>query len=118
MRHPSKLFGKSIECAHIDLHNTMILESHVVCAAHEKCLSLEDDSQYFGPSFHSVAESLREKGLISKHPTNHACALLYHTAEPPASQISLRMIDPERYSIIEEKCFYISKVKTYVNLGI
>ncbi|KAI9127409.1 hypothetical protein K1719_001968 [Acacia pycnantha] len=60
-----KLFGRPIECCHVDAQNKQVLEQHLVCAAHEHPLSVLYDEQYFGSCLESALISLKARGYLS-----------------------------------------------------
>ncbi|KAL4447650.1 hypothetical protein ABPG75_004869 [Micractinium tetrahymenae] len=104
MRHPEQLFGRPIEKAMVDARNPSILEAHAACAAAEAPLLLDDDQRFFGPTLPAVAARLQAASLLGRHPLNPTARALHYIGAVgnPASKVSLRAIDPERYAIVEE----------------
>eukprot|EP00891_Asterochloris_glomerata_P009914 jgi/Astpho2/9914/e_gw1.00152.3.1_t len=105
MTHPDRLFSRPIERAHVDAQNTQLLEQHVCCASAELPVILGQDAPFFGPKLERVMTSLHQQGLLGRHPQSVASELALHYVGPsdiPAAAVSLRAIDPERYSIVNE----------------
>ncbi|KAI8994891.1 P-loop containing nucleoside triphosphate hydrolase protein [Pilobolus umbonatus] len=55
-KHPTVLFEKRPDKVSINLENSIILESHLQCAAEEHIIDADKDEIYFGPSIRSVCE--------------------------------------------------------------
>lgn len=106
MRNPRDLFGRPIENALIDPDNVHILKMHLPCAARELPLSVDprpgsrllDDEALFGPGFAEAMRELEEAGILAYR--GHRW---YYTGRDyPASRVSLRTIDSDRFLIVEE----------------
>ena len=102
MTHPQKLFGRPIETAHIDLSNPQLLLQHISCASFEKEIDVETDIEYFGQFLKPITIKLQNSKIVSPHPTRNDQKLYHVGGGTPARGVSLRAIDPERYSIIDE----------------
>ena len=106
MRHPDKLFGRSIEEAKINLANFQIVESHMKCASYELPLAAERDRAIFceknGLVFESCVKTLLESGDVCPHPGMPGLLHYCGKQEYPAKVISLRDIDAERYKVVDE----------------
>lgn len=112
----------------LDPHNSIVLSSHLLCAAKELPLLPGPDSALFGPrQLAAAATQLHKAGLLGKGPQDPVTldptlgfshpsqasgfsvsgleglgfAALHYTGpvQNPASEISLRTIDPERFII-------------------
>ena len=59
MNHPETFFGKTNEAARISPSNPYVLKPHLLCAAYESPLTL-DDTKYFGPDLLWYADELIE----------------------------------------------------------
>ncbi|KAK9795209.1 hypothetical protein WJX73_000198 [Symbiochloris irregularis] len=101
---PPLLFGRAIEQSQVDPGNAQLMMQHVACAGLELPVLLEEDQAYFGHDLPHVAQHLKSLGLLSRHPEMRTDHSLHYVGPQsnPASSVSLRAIDPERYSIINE----------------
>ncbi|KAG2208134.1 hypothetical protein INT47_010496 [Mucor saturninus] len=52
--HPSVLFEKTPDILSIDLENSIVLESHIQCAAEELPIDTDKDEMYFGPNLDKI----------------------------------------------------------------
>jgi DEAD/DEAH box helicase domain-containing protein len=68
MRHPEVFFDKPHEHAIIDLSNPYILSGHLMCAASEMPIRLEDDGIYFVDDTEDVLKALETHGLVQNTP--------------------------------------------------
>ena len=59
MRHPESFFGKSHESARISPANPYIMKPHLICAAYEAPLTM-NDTEFFGPELLWYADELIE----------------------------------------------------------
>ncbi|KAK2075786.1 hypothetical protein QBZ16_001527 [Prototheca wickerhamii] len=104
---PDRLFGGAVERAVVDVANAAVLEAHAACAALETPLVLCSgmDLDLFGPVFFEGAEREGRLGLLARHPAAAPGEPVLHyagRAPHPASKISLRAIDPDRFAILDE----------------
>jgi DEAD/DEAH box helicase domain-containing protein len=79
----------------VDLENKVILESHLQCAADEMPLSVEADSQYFGPLLRTVCDTRLTKdteGWYHTHPNYRP---------RPAGHVSLRGGEEVKYTVVD-----------------
>lgn len=61
MSNPDEIFTKPNSELQVDLHNILVLEGHIQCAAFELPIHPETDKVYFGPLIHKFAKNrLRE----------------------------------------------------------
>jgi ATP-dependent helicase YprA (DUF1998 family) len=96
-KNPEKLFGRPVESAFVDVSNPVALQAHAACAAFEVQLDPElDSTHYFGANFAAAVAALQEKGTLGRN------FLYAGIAQNPASTITLRSIDPGKFSIIDE----------------
>ena len=100
LAHPEKLFSRPIEAALVDVTNPCALQAHITCAAYEAQLNCGTDAtpEFFGSGFAAAVASLQSRGILGRN-------LLYTgPANNPASKVTLRAIDPGRFSILDESC--------------
>ncbi|XP_014494554.1 uncharacterized protein LOC106756587 isoform X7 [Vigna radiata var. radiata] len=109
MRHPNKLFGRPIECCHVDSQNKKILEQHLVCAAHEHPLSVNYDEHYFGPCLESVIISLKAAGYLSSILSSDSSRIWNYIGPEklPSHAVNIRAIETVRYSVIDQKKYQV-----------
>ncbi|EFJ42855.1 hypothetical protein VOLCADRAFT_97014 [Volvox carteri f. nagariensis] len=127
VRHPEQLFGRPVESVQVDVNQPDVLQQHLLCAALEHPLLLQQDLPLFGHNMPLAVQQLISNCLLSSrlppplHP--HAPRRLedhYHPDLPlqppgcsaplvycgphdqPAAAVSLRAIDPERFVIWDE----------------
>ena len=67
LHHPDAVLGTPVERAVLDPANPQVLMPHLMAAAAELPLTL-DDEQYFGPSMHAMLDSLVERRLLRRRP--------------------------------------------------
>jgi DEAD/DEAH box helicase domain-containing protein len=92
MRYPREFFGKNCEEAVLNFLNPYIQRGHVLCAAKEIPLTGEDE-KYFGSGLKRTVELLEGEGLLTGGDSKSA------VDSNPHSQVSIRGIDKEAYSI-------------------
>lgn len=92
MRYPKEFFGKNCEEAVLNVLNPYIQRGHVLCAAKEMPITIQDE-KYFGSGLKRIIELLEEEGLLTGGDSKSA------VDSNPHSQISIRGIDKEAYSI-------------------
>jgi len=68
MRHPRIFFGESYEHAIIDLSNPYIISGHLMCAASELPIKVNEDRVYFGEDCEDILEFLEEQSLLQPTP--------------------------------------------------
>jgi DEAD/DEAH box helicase domain-containing protein len=89
----------------LDPCNAVVLDSHLTCAAHELPLLPGPDGELFGAEQLSAAATrLRAAALLGRGPHDPAAlgALHYTGTSPnPATGVSLRTIDPDRFIIYD-----------------
>ncbi|KAF6140055.1 hypothetical protein GIB67_001796 [Kingdonia uniflora] len=105
MKFPQKLFGRPIECCHIDAQNKQVLEQHLACAAFELPLSLFYDEKYFGPGLNSAIPALKNKGLLISYPSRDSLAKIWSYIgheKKPSHAVSIRAIEAEKYKVVDK----------------
>ncbi|KAI3953666.1 hypothetical protein MKW98_017490 [Papaver atlanticum] len=106
MKSPQKLFGRPIECCHVDSQNKQVLEQHLMCAAVEHPLNMLYDDKYFGPSLHNAILALTNKGCLSYHPMHDSSTRIWSYIgheKRPSHAISIRAIETEKYKLINNE---------------
>lgn len=95
--HPEYFFGRNFEAAIIDLDNPKILGRHLLCAAFEGPLSV-DDRTYFGESFEVALHLLLSSGELKERKGK------FYIAAPgyPAQKVNIRSASQSSYDIVEE----------------
>ncbi|UCG03240.1 MAG: DEAD/DEAH box helicase [Candidatus Heimdallarchaeota archaeon] len=84
-KHPDYFLEKNPENAIIDLHNPYILKGHILCAAAELPLTLNEIQQIWGDQGKIIAQELRQEELVKIVPAG----LTSSSPKRPASVISL-----------------------------
>ncbi len=97
IRHPRYFFDQTPEAAVMDPENDAILRSQLACAAAELPLS-ESDGALFGPRAAATVDALTGEGYLAAIRGRHYWAV----ADPPARQVSLRLMSSDTVTIIEE----------------
>lgn len=96
MRHPEALFGRSPENATIEWRNPYIVVRHLVCAAYELPIDVEDE-RYFGPDLLPMLKLLAEDERLKER----AGRYYYVDRDYPAAEIKLRTASDENFTIFE-----------------
>ena len=87
-KHPKYFLEKNPENAIIDLNNPYILKGHILCAAAELPLSLDEIQQIWGEKGRIVAQELKQEELVKIVPAG----LTSSSPNRPASVISLNSV--------------------------
>ena len=98
MNHPETFFGKTNEAARISPSNPYVLKPHLLCAAYESPLTL-DDTQYFGPDLLWYADELIEDEFM------HSRLGRWHLRPEityPSQQVNIRSASSAFYTLVEE----------------
>ncbi|RZC61035.1 hypothetical protein C5167_022799 [Papaver somniferum] len=106
MKSPQKLFGRPIECCHVDSQNKQVLEQHLMCAAEEHPLNMLHDEKYFGPGLHNAILALTNKGCLSYHPMHDSSTRIWSYIgheKRPSHATSIRAIETEKYKLINNE---------------
>ncbi|KAJ7978775.1 ATP-dependent helicase [Quillaja saponaria] len=106
MEHPKSLFGRPIECCHIDSQNKQVLEQHLVCAAQEYPLSLQYDERFFGSGLHTVVTVLKSRGYLSFDPLSDSSARIWNyigQEKLPSHSVNIRAIETVRYRVVDKQ---------------
>ena len=97
MRHPESFFGKSHERALISPANPYILKPHLLCAAYEAPLAMED-TEFFGPDLLWYADELVKDGLLqSRSGRWHLRADVTY----PAGEVNIRSTSSGLFTLVE-----------------
>lgn len=96
IRHPRYFFDQTPEAAVMDPENEAILRSQLACAVAELPLS-DADAAIFGARAADTLESLTRDGYLAAIGGRHYWAV----ADPPARQVSLRLMSSDTVTIIE-----------------
>jgi DEAD/DEAH box helicase domain-containing protein len=95
MQNPDEIFSKPNCELLVDLHNELILEGHVQCAAFEMPIRPEEDAAYFGPQLLELAATRLIKDDLG----------FYHCHErfrpQPSRCVSIRGADNENYAVVD-----------------
>ncbi|MHA2408222.1 MAG: DEAD/DEAH box helicase, partial [Candidatus Ranarchaeia archaeon] len=95
-KHPDYFIDKNPENAIIDLHNPYILKGHILCAAAEIPLSLNEIQQIWGDKGKKIAQELRQEELVKIVPAG----LTSSSPKRPASVISLNSAFSELIEVL------------------
>ena len=97
MRHPEAFFGRRHESARISPANPYILKPHLLCAAYEAPLTMED-TEFFGPDLLWDADELVNDGLL------HTRTGRWHLDTQiayPAQDVNIRSTSAHFYTLVE-----------------
>ena len=97
MRHPEAFFGKPHETARISPANPYILKPHLLCAAYEAPLTM-DDTEFFGPDLLWYADELVKEKLL--HPRLGRWHLTPEVTYP-AQDVNIRSTSTHFYTLVE-----------------
>ena len=97
MRHPEAFFGKPHETARISPANPYILKPHLLCAAYEAPLTM-DDTEFFGPDLLWYADELVKEKLF--HPRWGRWHLTPEVTYP-AQDVNIRSTSTHFYTLVE-----------------
>ena len=98
MNHPESFFGKSHEAARISPANPYVMKPHLLCAAYELPLTM-NDTEYFGPELLWYADELIEDEFM------HSRLGRWHLRPEvsyPAEQVNIRSASGAFYTLVEE----------------
>jgi DEAD/DEAH box helicase domain-containing protein len=98
MRHPDFFFGRAHEHARIAPANQYVLGPHLLCAAYEMPLTVQDTS-LFGPTFEPLLESLVKQGDLVQRRGGY---FLSPTVVYPAGMVNIRTVSPDSYNVVEQ----------------
>ena len=99
MRHPESLFGKGHESARISPGNPYVLKPHLMCAAYEAPLTM-DDTAFFGPDLLWCAGELERDGLLNSRSGRWH---LQPGIAYPAEDVNIRSTSSHYYALIDEQ---------------
>ena len=99
MRHPETFFDKSHESARISPANPYVMKPHLLCAAYEAPLTM-DDTEFFGPDLLWYAGELVEDEYFHvRHKRWH----LLPDVEYPAERVNLRTASGRFYTLVNRE---------------
>ena len=96
MRHPETFFGKTHESARISPANPYILKPHLLCAAYEAPLTM-DDTEFFGPDLLWYADELVEESFMH---TRQGRWHLEPEIRYPAQDVNIRSTSSRFYTLV------------------
>ena len=99
MRHPETFFDKSHESARISPANPYVMKPHLLCAAYEAPLTM-NDTEFFGPDLLWYADELVEDEYF--HVRNKRWHLL-PDVEYPAERVNLRTSSGRFYTLVNRE---------------
>ena len=99
MRHPEYFFGESHESARISPGNPYILKPHLLCAAYEAPLEM-NDTEFFGPELLWYADELIDDEYL--HVRNARWHLLPDVTYP-AERVSIRSASGAPYTLVDDE---------------
>ena len=97
MRHPESFFGKSHETARISPANPYILKPHLLCAAYESPLTM-NDTEFFGPELLWYADELIEDDYVH---VRHGRWHLVPEMTYPAERVNMRTASGAFYTLVD-----------------
>ena len=98
MRHPETFFGKTHESARTSPANPYILKPHLLCAAYEAPLTMQD-TEFFGPDLLWYADELVEQGFLH---TRQGRWHLVPEQRYPAQDVNIRSASSRFYTLVEK----------------
>ena len=100
LRNPDQLFAAPFEQARLSLSNRHVLESHLLCAAHELPLSRRDFN-VFGPrTLTRTVDAMVREGTLRYNP-NRTRSPGPHGAESPAYSMDIRSVGSGAYRLLD-----------------
>ncbi len=101
-RHPDILFRRGAEYVLIDPQNELILSLHLICAAYEKPLVLQDSKFFESARFSDILESLLDEGkLVRRERADYSSWYASPTVGYPADHVNLRSGGDSRFSLLD-----------------
>lgn len=95
MQNPDEIFTKPNCELSVDLHNMLVLEGHVQCAAYEMPIRADEDEVYFGKTLGEVAEERMTKDELG----------FFHCHERfrpvPSKLVAIRDTEEDHFAIID-----------------
>ena len=95
MQNPDEIFTKPNCELQVDLHNIMVLEGHIQCAANEMPIRPNEDDKYFGELLPTIAAERMRKDVEG----------FYHTNERflprPSNFVAIRDTEEDHFAIID-----------------
>ena len=97
MRHPESFFGRSHETARISPANPYIMKPHLLCAAYEAPLTM-NDTEFFGPELLWYADELIEDDYVH---VRHGRWHLVPEMTYPAERVNMRTASGAFYTLVD-----------------
>ena len=97
MRHPDSFFGKPHESARISPANEYVLKPHLLCAAYEAPLTIED-TRFFG------SDLVQQAAELCEHEFLHKSGAKWHLDPEiayPAKEVGIRSSSTHFYTLVE-----------------
>jgi len=98
IKHPQAFFDKSHEEAVIDLSNPYILSGHLMCAASELPIQLEEKGMYWKENVEDILTALERENLLQKTPHGW----VYSGKGRAVDAVSLDTISSETFKVIKQ----------------
>lgn len=98
VRHPYELLTRPVEAATVDFENPFIHDRHLLAAAYESPITLEDQ-RVFGPDLAAALRRLEQQDALR----HHAGTWFIKGTGYPAASISLRSSSADQFTIVEEE---------------
>ena len=99
MRHPEAIFGKPHESARISPGNPYVLKPHLLCAAYEAPLTMQD-TEFFGPDLLWHTDELKADDLLH---TRHGRWHLTPDLPYPAEEVNIRTTSSHFFTLVDEE---------------
>ena len=99
MRHPESFFGKSHESARISPANPYVMKPHLICAAYEAPLTM-NDTEFFGHEMLWYADELIEDEYLH---VRHGRWHLLPEVTYPAERVNIRSASGAFYTLVESE---------------
>lgn len=99
MKHPEVFFDKPHEHAIIDLSNPYIISGHLMCAASESPIRLEEEGVYLGDNIEDILQSLEKQSLVQNTPNGW----VYSGKGRATEVVSLDNISSEIFKVIGDR---------------
>ena len=97
-RHPDEFLQRPVEAAILDHESPQIYLAHMLCAAFEGPLGMED-ADFLGPRWEPAAELLAGRGELRLRQAG--TYVPRHPGEYPAASVSLRSASSESFGIVD-----------------
>lgn len=96
-RHPDDFLGRPVEAAIIDPDSPEIRAEHLLCAAHEAPITVEDEA-FLGGDVLDRARELADQGLLRERATGF---VMRRADDYPAARTALRSASADSFALID-----------------